>query len=405
MTGDKLTKLMSLIVAVVLVIYAVVSAYNSINNNVRTTTAYVTTVSDTADAQMFIIRDETILESRGSGFVVPLAENGGKVSSGSELAAVFSGEKAAENYAELDTLSKKLEIYKKIANRVDMENVDIEKLETDIETDFYSILDGTYNNDFSSLSDNELSFGEKLSRKRLYFGEETDCSAQIAELEGKIASLSSSSAKEIITADEAGYFVSRPDGFEDVLKVEDIQDLTKEKLEEAFKSEKKEIPDGTIGKMINGCNWYAATVVKSSEVTGLEVGKSVKLVLGDNDNATVSSKVYSKKILDDNYILYVFRCSFVNEELATLRKVTGKIVLGSHKGLKIPKDAVRFNDEGDEGVYILEGNVAKFNKIEEIYSSDNFVIAENKANSPGWLAQYDEIITSGKELSHGKIIG
>ncbi len=405
MKTEKLTRWLALITACIIVIYFAASIFNSLSNNYKTATAYVTQVSDTVDADMFIIRDETILESRGAGVVVPLAVSGGRVSSGSEIAAVFSSEKAAESYAEVTALNEKLEIYKKIDNRVDVANVDIEKLITDIDIDFYSILDAVYNNDYSELSDNELSFGEKLSRKNLSLGAEVDCSAQIAELESRIASLSSANPNEIISAGEAGYFVSRPDGFENILTTKDLADLNEEKLEKAFKAEKKEIPDGTIGKMINGCNWYVATVVKSSDVPGMEVGNTVKLVLGDNENETVTSKVYSKKILDDEKILFVYRCSFMNEELATLRKVTGKIVIRSYKGIKIPKDAVRFGENEEMGVYIREGNLVKFNRIEEIYSGDSYVIAADKTGTPGWLAQYDEIITSGKELSNGKVIG
>ena len=94
----------------------------------------------------------------------------------------------------------------------------------------------------------------------------------------------------------------------------------------------------------------------------------------------------------------------MNEELSNLRKVSGKIVIRDYTGIKIRKDAVRFNDKNQPGVYIKEGNLIKFNRIEEIYSDDNFVVAENKAGAAGWLAQYDEIVVSGKELTDGKVI-
>jgi len=84
--------------------------------------------------------------------------------------------------------------------------------------------------------------------------------------------------------------------------------------------------------------------------------------------------------------------------------VTGKIVIKTYSGIKIPKDAVRFNEDNEMGVYIREGNLIKFNKVEEIYSNDSFVVVKDKTGSPGWLAQYDEIIISGKELSNGKVI-
>ena len=94
----------------------------------------------------------------------------------------------------------------------------------------------------------------------------------------------------------------------------------------------------------------------------------------------------------------------MSEKLATLRKVTGKIVIKTYSGIKIPKDAVRFNEDNEMGVYIREGNLIKFNRIKELYSNDDFVVAEDKTGVPGWLAQYDEIVYSGKELENGKVI-
>ncbi|MBR6360490.1 MAG: hypothetical protein IKS04_01725, partial [Clostridia bacterium] len=114
--------------------------------------------------------------------------------------------------------------------------------------------------------------------------------------------------------------------------------------------------------------------------------------------------LYSKELLDKGKCLAVFKCSDMNEELSGLRKASGKIILREYTGIKIRKDAVRFNDKNEAGVYIKEGNLIKFNRIEEIYSDENFVIAQDKSGVPGWLAQYDEVVVSGKELTNGKVI-
>ena len=159
-----------------------------------------------------------------------------------------------------------------------------------------------------------------------------------------------------------------------------------------------------MGKVINGFEWYAACMVPAERLTGVEVGKKIRLMFGESEAETVDSRLYSKRMVDDGSCLAVFKCSFMNEELSGIRKVSGKIIIRDYTGIKIRKDAVRFNDKNLPGVYIKEGNLIKFNRIEEIYSDDNFVIAENKAGVAGWLAQYDEIVVSGKELSDGKVI-
>ena len=401
------------IVAVVLVAFIVVflaiNVISSAGNSYKTSTAMITTVADTIDADMFIIRDEIVVEGSESGVVVPLAVNGERVGKGSEIAAVFSSETAAENYSLSITLSKKLETYKKIDSQVRLANLDLEKLSTEVYTDFYAMLDSVYSNDFSNITEDELSFSENLSRKNISLGYDVDCTSQIESLEAEITSLSVSEPTSVISAESSGYFVSRPDGYENILTTADVDSLTEEKLVNALKAEKSEISDTAMGKIITGYEWYIATIVSSADMADVEAGKTMSLMLGDGENETVKAKLYSKNIIDDNRVLLVFKTSYMNEELATLRKVNGKILVRNYKGIKIRKDAVRFIEDDDgnqvEGVYIVEGNVIKFNRIEEIYSNDSVVVAStDKSGTAGWLSQYDEIVISGKELSNGKVI-
>lgn len=405
MNNQKWFKIANIVACVLMLGYLFSAIYSRISNNYKTQTAYVTTVSESTDAEMFIIRSEKEIESNSKGsIVVPLAVNGGRVSNGSEIAALFSDEQSAENYSSIISLKEKLAVYEKIDSQVRLANLDLDNLSDDINTEFYSMLNAVYENDFSTLVDDEMSFDEKLSRKNISLDKEVDCNAKIIELQSKIESLSKSVPNSIITATSSGYYVSRLDGYEDVLTVDDIDSLTPEMLEDAFKAEKKEVSSSSIGKIINGYNWYIATYTSSSAITGLSKGTKVKLVLGDNSDETVTAKVYSNTVYDTDSALTIFKCSFMNEELCNLRKVTGKIITGSYKGIKIKKDAIRFDEDGNEGVYIKEGNVVRFNLIEELYSKDNYVIAADKTGTAGMLAKYDEIVVSGKELSNGKVL-
>ncbi len=407
--ADRIMRIVAVVLVAFIVVFLAINVISSAGNSYKTSTAMITTVADTIDADMFIIRDEIVVEGSESGVVVPLAVNGERVGKGSEIAAVFSSETAAENYSLSITLSKKLETYKKIDSQVRLANLDLEKLSTEVYTDFYAMLDSVYSNDFSNITEDELSFSENLSRKNISLGYDVDCTSQIESLEAEITSLSVSEPTSVISAESSGYFVSRPDGYENILTTADVDSLTEEKLVNALKAEKSEISDTAMGKIITGYEWYIATIVSSADMADVEAGKTMSLMLGDGENETVKAKLYSKNIIDDNRVLLVFKTSYMNEELATLRKVNGKILVRNYKGIKIRKDAVRFIEDDDgnqvEGVYIVEGNVIKFNRIEEIYSNDSVVVAStDKSGTAGWLSQYDEIVISGKELSNGKVI-
>ena len=404
---DRLLKVLSVLAAVVIVIYFAAEMYNISAKTLGTQTAHEQTVLETMNAEMFIIRDETVLASSSSGVTVPLAENGERVSKGSAIAAVFSSEAAAENYIKLQSLNKQLKAYQKIDGQLSIANIDLDKLTSEIDSEFRSILDAAYSNDFSNLGNDKLSFSEKLSRRQISLGQTVDCSAKIAELQSQVAAVVSS---QIISAESSGYFVSKEDGYENIISVEDIETLTLEKLEEAKNSKKKEPSVGSIGKLIDGYNWYVATVVDSSEAVKFAKNRTVRLIFGDSEKDSVTTYLHSVKNVNDNQSLVVFRCNVMNEDVVALRKVEGKIVINEFTGLKVNRDAIRLDENGNQGVFIRRGNIVNFRSLNIIYSEDAFVIASAPLPDSGTelehthLKLYDEIVISGKELKDGMVI-
>lgn len=405
MKNERIMKILAAASVVIVIIYLASAIYSSTGRGYKTTTAYVQTVSETVDANMFIIRDEEVLTSGKDGeVVVSLVNNGAKVSKGSDIAAIFTSEKSAENYSKGLALQKKLDMFKKIDSQAKLANLDMDKLNSDINLNFYSMLDAIYYDSFGTLSEDQLNFIENYSRKAISLGYDVDCTEQIETLQTQIEKLTSAKPKSIISAPLAGYYVSMADGYENLITTDDVDSLDAEALQKALDADKSDKAKKSVGKIINGFDWYAACIVPNDKISGAEVNRKTDLILGNSDNETISARIYKKTPADENNTLVIFRCSDMNGSLASLRKVTGKIVISSYTGIKVPKSAVRFNSDNEEGVYIREGNLIKFNKIEEIFSNDNFVVASDKSGSSGWLAQYDEIVVSGKELSHGKVI-
>ncbi len=409
--NDRLLKVLAAAAAVIIVIYFAAEMYSLTSKTYLTETAYEQTVLETVDTKMFIIRDETLLTASGGGVTVPLANNGERVSKGSTIAAIFPSEASAENYVKADYLEQRLSSYEKIDNQLKLANIDVNKLNGEIKSEFISLLDSAYGNDFSNLSDNKLSFLEKISRKQISFGKEVDCSSQISELQSEISALrSSSTPTQIITAEAAGYYVSKTDGYENVLTVADIDYLDKEKLESAFKAKKTDESADSIGKVIDGYNWYIATVMDSAKVSEFSDNRSIDLIFSDSGDVKVTTYVYSVKAVDEKESIVVFRCNLMNENLTDLRIVDGKVVVNEFTGLKVSRDAVRLDDEGNSGAYVRRGNIVNFRSLNIVYSEDEFVIAIKPSEESGvklphtHLKQYDEVIVSGKDLKDGMVI-
>ena len=406
---NRLLKILAVIAAVVVVGFFAVELYGLTAQSYNTETAYIHTVLETVDAEMFVIRDETLLTSNGSGVTVQLAENGERVSKGSSIAAVFSDEETAKNYVEAESLKKQLDVYKSIDSHLILDNVDMTKLSVEINNEFMAIIDAAYNNNYSEIEDSKLVLNEKISRRQVSLGKTVDCKAKISELTAQIASLeSSASFSSIISAQSAGYFVGEADGYEDVLTVADIENLSDEMIRDALDAEQSDVSDNTVGKIINGYNWYVATVMDTGKVVGFDKGKEVKLILGSSDEQTVATKVHSVKAVEGNKSVVVFRCNLMNDELTSLRKVSGKVVINEHTGLRISKDALRFDSDGNAGVYVRRANIVNFRSVNILYTDDNYFVAAAKEGAElayPHLELYDEVIISGKDLSDGMVIG
>ncbi len=406
---DRLLKILAAAAAVIIVVFFAVELYGLTSHSYTTQTAYEQTVLEAVDAEMYIIRDETLLTSSGSGVTVQLAENGERVSKGSSIVAVFDSEATAQNYVEAETLKRKLEVYQEISKQLKLDNIDMDKLSDEINAEFMNIIEASYGNDYSSIEENKLNFSEKMSRRQVSLGQTVNCSEKIATLTSQIASLEGAAkVSSIITAEASGYFVGEADGYESVLTVDNIDNITPKMLSDALNAKKKDVPENTVGKIINGYNWYVATVIDTGKAVGYEKGKAVKLILGDSESLTVSSKIYSVQATEGNKTLVVFRCNLMNDELAALRKVSGKVVISEHTGLKIGKEALRFDEQGNPGVYVRRANIVNFRSVNILYSDDKIFVAaadENIKTPHPHLKLYDEVIISGKDLSDGMVIG
>ena len=75
----------------------------------------------------------------------------------------------------------------------------------------------------------------------------------------------------------------------------------------------------------------------------------------------------------------VLKCTNMTPELINIRRQTVQLNIKSYKGLRISTKAVRFDQDDNMGVYVLEGNMAVFKLIDPIYTTDSFVLCSTEA--------------------------
>ena len=73
-----------------------------------------------------------------------------------------------------------------------------------------------------------------------------------------------------------------------------------------------------------------------------------------------------------------------------MRTAEVELIFSEETGIKVSRSAIRFVD-GIKGVYVIEGELVEFKKLNVIYDGDDYVLSENTSD-PEYLNLYDKIL-------------
>lgn len=396
-------------------------------SDVDTQYAVLSTAQSTVSADCFVIRDEyrgegkgnkAIIKNSGDGVYIPYVEDGSRVAAGDIIALFFTSEENAKAYREEQLLKETLAYYEKLQNQSVLSTLDVDKLESTINDNINRFIKMCENGDYSESEEllSELKFD--ISAKKIATGEEADFSKEISSLNKQIKKLSKrGDSYKTIRAGFSGCFISKVDGYENSVDYGAVSSLTRSDFDKLLSSEAESVPATAIGKIIGEYNWYAVCNVPKEMLEKIALGKKVTVSFKNTDVSMLEMKVFSISPVSDGYATLVLVSNQMSADISLLRKEKIEIITDEFEGLKIPRTAVR-NAESPEsedkadiaagnglGVYILYGQVIRFRTINVLYYDNDFIIAERETDNPDSLKLYDMIITKGRNLYDGKLIG
>ena len=342
---------------------------------------------------------------------------GAKLSIDSVIAVVYSDELQIANRKKIEQLQEQIDAL------VDSERFIGMQSEGEVQSDaqigaFAELLADSHLQILKSISEGDYEKASSYKNEYLSLRGKIDASRKTAEeivsgtgLEERIDQLQHqkrqlegtlrSSLQEVRTS-EPGYFVNNADGYESVLTFDNALDVSGEFIRSVIDNPTLSVNPNVAGKLIDGYRWRMAAIVPTDRTMGIFVGSSVNLRIGTYSR-TVSAEVKVSNVLGDGTTLLVFECELLAEEFVTKRVSSVRLLLDDYSGIRIPQSAVRFDEEGVRGVYIRNGSVLEFRKINMLRSEEDFVIVEN-TERPGYLRIYDEVVVSGKNLYDGKVV-
>lgn len=399
----------------------------NMTSEIETMPAVPQTYYVTAEYDAWVFRDEfaVISPAGGSGTIVPAVRNGEKIGRGDLVASVYSSV-PSEKIAELSSLRSQIRLLE--GNRSSVIGGDL-----GIGDVMLSLT--------SSLKNNELSDAREISARltalvaaRAAGGGDTD--TVISSLQAKEDELVSSfgASAGSVYSPAGGWYFSDSDGFENIFTVDAVEGITPEKLDSLLQSEPAVDP-AAAGRIVRSYKWYIATVMSTADGSSFAEGDTAEITIpGVSD--PLKFEVESVAGGSDGRTAVVFSCGILPEELSIDRHLTLEFTLREVEGFGIPKDAVRIQD-GFTGVYTFNGVMAKFKKINILEQIDDLYIAEIQTNDAAaqeapavtegtgeaavttaspvgegtgrkdylWLEVNEFIITKGKALHSGKVIG
>ena len=389
-----------------LLVYVGYQVYKTVYSPIVTETVYRYETYQTIDVEGITVRDETVIEADVDGYVYYLAENGTRVSKNGVIAQVFPSEKDAYAQTMIERLKQQIDSLKSIADQRNTSNANLTVINKQVKNIVQEAVAGLRGARYGDLYAIRNQLTNILNKQAILVGTATDFDDYIIDLEQTLNDYENDYAQATasIKSPVSGYFVAEVDGLEDVLAVDALDSLTTASIRDALKATPK--PADGVGKVVGDYEWYMVCVVPGEEALAVSIGDAIDIRLPFASNQIIPMTVRSASKDASGDVALVLSCSYMSNELSSLRRETMQILVQKYAGLRIPKKALVFDEDNNPGVYVQIGNTIVLRKVKLLYSTSDFCIcAEEKENKKDYLQLYDDIVVEGKELYDGKIVG
>lgn len=407
--------IVSAIVSLLLIAYILYHLIESFGKEVEYTPAMVVTQNETIALDIYIMRSEQLLYSASTGEVGHVYADGTKVAVNTVVANIYGGGTSSIS-SRIMALDNKIAILEDSNMEDGISVYDTAAIDARIDELYYTILDKTASGDLEYALRKKDELLTQLNKRQIIVNKVTSYDDRILSLEKQKLALTSQldNITATVKSTASGYFYSTVDGYENLFSASRVDDMTIADFDEMIRAQPDDsLTDGsrgeTVGKLVTDFTWYAACKVQKNMLRYFVEGNSYQIVFPFSSDTMLTLKLYrviSQTDLDD--VVLVFSCGTMPDNFNFLRMQSVYLVKESYTGYKVPVSAVRMVN-GEQGVYILDGNVVRFKKIDALYETDGYlVVAEqdilNDEDYASKLGLYDMIITKGRGMYEGRIV-
>lgn len=390
-------KIVGFIVSVFIILTVISQVVILFKGSTEVEKATFVSVSDSVSFKGIFVRNEKVLSQSANGVVHYLYSDGSKIAKNSVIAETYSSEKEITQRQQIKEIDKELANLNRVVNPATKDIAQPEFLSKQIDGKYQELQYYIVKKDYDKIKDikSEISVLMNIHNLVTKVEDESVFEERIDSLESLKAQLNMklSQPLDVINSDSPGYFVSYTDGYEDVLNVENIDELSAEEIQKITESNIVKSTEN-IGKVIDSYYTKIIGIVDLSSNYIKSTDISIKIV---GDSSLIPVKLDSLTPIENtDKSVIILSCDRLTYNLVQNRVENIELVFNEYSGIRVPRKAIRFKD-GVKGVYVAVGENIEFKKLDVLYEGNDYIISRNIADSQ-YVMLYDQILLEEVEL-------
>lgn len=392
--------------AIAIVAYVFLQLMLNVSVSLDRETATYANITDRAELEAFLFRDEYLIPSGASGTDCFLADDGEKVRLGQEIVVTYSDPNDVEIQEEINRIDKRIDILRRSSLSTGASTTNITLIDSKINELILSIIRQVDENDFDKVlrEKEELLI---LMNRRQALAHSDSYAAELSSLIRKRESLTErlSGASFVVESPKSGYFYSSVDGYENSFTLDKLDSITGEAFEQLSKSTPDQsLISGSSGKIVLNSTWYIATAIDKRTAETFRDGNNYPITFQYSNNTVLNMKLERRIVrTDKDMCVLVFSTKLMPEGFDYSRCQTIELPTATHEGIRVSNSAIRMKD-GETGVYVVVGSKVVFKKTTVLYNYGSYSICAIPKN-PAYPDRHDIAYASKTELSlHDSVI-
>lgn len=402
--GSIFSKIAVPIAIVAIVVYLLYSAWMGVRDPYQFTVAYADTMETSVNASGWVVRSEVVLQAP-EGMVQLKRSQGEKVGKGQEVAVVYQDETYVESQEELLQTRDALSLLQYATYSASPSGA---ALDEELLAAMAGLRSASSSGNYESIEDQVAAYRKLVLRREFLVSSEAtaEMSQAAQELTERYNTLQSNQAgAQTVSAPSSGLFSAYVDGYESLLTPDMLTGLVPADLA-AFSQLTPAIEGNVLGRLVTNSVWYYAVTVPADSLPSFADTGSVEVYF-DSLSETFPMRIDAVGEVQDDKAVVVLRSSQDDAKAEDLRQESGRVIFRSREGLRVPKQALRVNEDGETGVYVVISQKARFRPVEVLAEDEtSYLVQAAPAHEEDTriIQEGDEVVVAAEELTDGKVV-